>query len=157
MKFVIIIFVLNVLNQCESSCVVDDEIIDLFWAAQHKNPYYIDPDPHYPKIRFYNGDDLAYFLEYVKLRTKLKNALYLKFPELQCDIEEICNTNVFEINLNKHIRYYSFCQLYFLFEDKKEYIFTIENLELWVFFQRNLSIHSNELINKNNYLYFNTR
>ena len=87
MKLVAIVFVLNVLKQCESSCDVDDKITQLFWTNEHINMIY-----NYDKS-FYNNEDLKYFLQYFRLRTKLKNVLDSKFSELQCDIEEICCTN----------------------------------------------------------------
>ena len=149
MKLVIIIFVLNVLVQCETSCDVDDEITLLFWENEHFNPFYEN---------VYINADLGYFLEYLRLRKKLKNAFDSKFPKLQCGLEEICSTKVSELNLNNNGSFYcSFCELYFMIEHKKEYVFTIDYLEVWVFFQRNLSIHSNELINKNTNLSIKTR
>ena len=80
MKLVAIVFVLNVLKQCESSCDVDDKITQLFWTNEHINMIY-----NYDKS-FYNNEDLKYFLQYFRLRTKLKNVLDSKFSELQCDI-----------------------------------------------------------------------
>ena len=156
MKFFFIIFVLNVLVLCKSSCDVNDEITQLFWTIKIDGDYY-NPD-YQNEDGVYNTADLLHFFMYLRLRTKLKNALDSRFPELQCDIEEICSTKTYKINLNNNENMFcSFCELYFKIEHKKEYVFTIDLLELWVFFQRNLTIHSNELIKKNTSLYFNTR
>ena len=150
MKLVIIIFVLNVLKQCNCSCDDSDKITLLFWTIEYFNPIYRDDG------LLYNNADLEVFLQYLRLRTRLKNVLVSKFPELQCDIEEICSTIVSEINSNNNENLFCpFCELYFKIEHNKEYVFTIDYLELWLFSQRNLSIHSNNLINKN--LFLNTR
>ena len=129
LKLVITIFVLNVLKQCNCSC--DDKLLWWFWTIEYFNPVYRDDG------LLYNNADLEVFLQYLRLRTRLKNVLVLKFPELQCDIEEICSTKVSEVDLNnKEHLYCSFCELYFKIEHKKECVFAIDYLKLWFFFNK---------------------
>ena len=151
MKFVIIIYVLLFVPfGCESSCTLDNETIQLFWA---ENQYYEFIFSGYYENRF-----LEIFSHYISIRTELKNVVDLQYPKLQCDIEEICTTTIPTTKENNNETLYnSFCDLYLDFEHKKEYLFTIDHLDLWVFSRRNVSLHSEQLINKSENLSFNTR
>ena len=51
---------------------------------------------------------------------------------------------------------YSFCEMFFMFENKTKFVFLIDHLEIWVFSQRNITIHSNKFINKSAKYFFTT-
>ena len=145
MKFVAIIFILII--KYESSCDTDNKTAQIFWTKdQDYLQYQLERRP------------LQYFVGYLRSRTKLKNVIDLKFPELHCGIEKICTTTKPEIenNLNKR-PYILFCELYFKIEHKKEHVYTIDHLELWLFSHQNFTIHSSQLINKSRTAFFNIR
>ena len=147
MKLILLILVMNVVIEGESSCNLDNETLQLF---TNKNYYY----ENYEKQR-----PLYSFISHLRRRKKLKNIVDLKFPKLHCDIENICtNTTVYktEKKTNERSRF-SFCELYFEIEHKKQYVFTIDYFKLWLYSRQNFSIHSNQIVKMSENPFFNTR
>ena len=76
MKFFILILISNAIK-CEGSCGFDNKTAQLFWKR---------------RFSFIETLPLGGFLYYYKLKRKLESILNLNHPNLQCDINEICNT-----------------------------------------------------------------
>ena len=146
MKFAIIIFILIILIVSISSCEVDNEVFQMVWTKKYD---YLS----------YDERSLSGFVSYRIESKELKSVLDLKFTKLQCGIKEICTKTVPRTRnlFNASSYYYSFCELYFKFEHKRKYVFTIDHLELALFSIRNFTIDPNQLINNFGKSLFNTR
>ena len=103
MKIIVLIFVVNVVIECKSSCVFDNDTFNMLWTKDH---YAILKGP------------LESFFYYHKIKKELKSTINSKFPQLQCDLKDICRTKDSKREgILKNSKYnYSFCELYFLFE-----------------------------------------
>ena len=149
--FIFLILLVKVFVKCDSSCEIENKYIravqQMFWT---KDKYYLYYEiEHRP---------LKTFLRYFKEKTVFENIVDVKFPKLQCDIEMICTTT--KSNVVKRLEernYYSFCEQFFIFEHKKEYIFTIDHLQLALFSYQNITMNSNQLFKKSGINFFNTR
>ena len=63
---------------------------------------------------------LEIFFDYHKIKNELKRTVSSKFPQLYCDLKDICLTKVFKVKrMFKISKFnYSFGELYFLFKNK---------------------------------------
>ena len=76
MKFIILILLFNAIK-CKGSC--DNKTAHLFWKKI---------------FSFFEEYPLDSFLNYHKTKRKLKSFLNSNHPNLQCDINEVCNTKL---------------------------------------------------------------
>ena len=76
MKYFILILISNAIK-CKGSCGFDNKTIQLFWEQR------------FSLSNFY---PLHNFLNYQKIKRKLESNLKLNHPNVECDINEICNT-----------------------------------------------------------------
>ena len=162
MKFVYLILLMISVIKCGSSCEFDNETVQIFWKENN----WIKKRFTFNRFLFYIGD-----------RKEFLSILNSKHPSLHCNIEDICNTrfsknekhheecSFCEENLDYNYDYdyeskygeYSFCNYFFEFEYKTKFVFLIDNLEIWLFSHRNVTVHSSQLINKSGNSFFNRR
>ena len=150
-SFIFLILLIEVFVECGSSCEIKDENITavqhMFWT---KNKYY--------KCYEVEQQPLERFLKYIRQKTRFVHIVDVEFPKLQCEIETICTTtkpNTEEVFEERNL--YSFCELFYIFEHKKEFIIIIKYLELALISHQNFTIHSNQLFRKSGLNIFNRR
>ena len=149
--FILLIFLVEVFVECDSSCETKDENIRAVKQMLWKKRYY------------YENDNVEYrpleaLLRYFREKKEFETIVDVGFPKLQCDIETICTTTKSNtVKILEEENLYSFCELFFIFENKKEFIFTIDHFQLSLFSHQNFTIHSNQLFNKPGVNIFNTR
>ena len=149
--FIFLILLVKVFVECDSSCETKDENITAVKQMIWKKNYLYD----YDEI---GNRSLVTLLNYFRDKTILVNIVDVEFPKLQCEIETICTTtkpNTEEVFEERNL--YSFCELFYIFEHKKEFIIIINHLELALISHRNFTIHSNKLFRKSGLNIFNRR
>ena len=78
MKLVVIILLGNVVTKSEGSCDFDNKTLQLFWKKDYS--------------MFVNETfSFQCFLYYHEIKRKIVSMLNFNHPNLQCDIEDICN------------------------------------------------------------------
>ena len=122
-SFIFLILLIEIFVECGSSCETKDENITAVKEMILKKDYFREYDEigYRPLVTLLN-----YFIE----KTILVNIVDVEFPKLQCDIEAICTTtkyNTEEVFEERNL--YSFCELFYIFEHKKEFIIIIKYLE----------------------------
>ena len=149
--FILLILIVEVFVECNSPCQTKDEnitaVIQIIWKKDYFYEY--EEIGYRPLVTVLN-----YFIE----KTILVNIVDEDFPNLQCDVETMCTTT--KPNIVKQVEknnYRSFCELFFDYEHKKEYVFTINDLKLTLFSIQNFTIYSNQHFNKYGIKLFNIR
>ena len=87
------------------------------------------------------------------------------YCELYIEIDSILFSYEFDYDYDLEFDYdseflkenLSFCELYFKFEHKTEFVFLVDHLELWLFSNRNFTIHSNQFIKESGSSFFSRR
>ena len=149
--FIFLILLVEIFVECDSSCETKDENIIAVQQMLWKKHYYYD---NYEL----EHRSLVTLLRYFRDKTKLVNIVDLEFPKLQCDIETICTTT--KSNIVKKVEkrnYHSYCDIFFVFEHKKDYVLTIDHLQLVLYSHQNLTLHLNQLNIKFGINVFNIR
>ena len=116
-------------------------------------------------------------LNYPNLHCHVKDICNTKFFKVKnlyegcmnCEIDSISFNYEFDyaydLEFNSEFYYdseftkesYSYCELYFKFENKTEFVFLIDHLELWLFSHRNFTVHSNQFIKESGNSFFSRR
>ena len=149
--FILLIFLVEVFVECDSSCETKDENIRAVKQMLWKKRYY------------YENDNVEYrpleaLLRYFREKKEFETIVDVGFPKLQCDIETICTTT--KSNIVKKVEkrnYHSYCDIFFVFEHKKDYVLTIDHLQLVLYSHQNLTLHLNQLNIKFGINVFNIR
>ena len=140
MKCLLLILVLQNVIECESSDDFKEKMTSLFWKSQTIN------------IRKYPFKSLLFYYD---IRNDFKNLIDLKFPELLCNIKDICT--VCKIDAETKYDFQWFCKLYNDFEHKSKFVFYISNLNFWFLYSQNIIIHSEQFVNNAGNIFLNTR
>ena len=149
--FIFLILLVKVFVECDSSCETKDVNITAVQQMLWEKYYYYD---NYELAH----RSLVTLLRYFRDKTILVNIVDEEFPKLQCGIETICTST--KSNILKQVEkrnYRSFCEIFFVFEHKNEYVFTINHLQLVLYSHRNLTFYSSQLNIKFGIKVFNIR
>ena len=163
MKYVVLVLLVNVVK-CESTCYLDNKAFTLdgflyYHEIKRKvvrnNPKLYCCIENICNTRFSKNE--KHFEEYSFCEENVHYDLY-NFTEEEF-VLSLDYYFVYDLEWDLELDYEecSFCELYFMFEHKTKFVFLIGHLEIWLFSHRNVTIHSNQLINKSGYSFFNRR
>ena len=135
MKFSLLILALQKLVECESASV--NEIPEKFMKFAVIMEYA-------EIFRLIQKRPLQSLLYYYSFRNDIKNFYDLQFRELQCDINDICTLckNEAEKKFKYQWFYYQFCKHFSKFENKKKFVFFIQNFNFWFLSDQNYTMYT---------------
>ena len=140
MKFLILILALHNANCGQSSCVIQPKIEHLLFKEQHY---------------LYELEPLENLLKYKEVKNHVNNILNKELGK--CSTRKICTARSKKID-NYLNELYSFCEMYFKFENNKKYVFTFKRIEtFWFFYFENFTMDSSQVFNTSENIFITKR
>ena len=87
----------------------------------------------------------------------LLNDIDLRLDDINFSDYELDSEFYSELYYESGFGCYSFCEMFFMFEHKTKFVFLVDHFEIWLFYNRNFTIHSNQLTKKTGNSFFTTR
>ena len=142
MKWLLLVLVLKIVIESESS----NDLEDIKWNYMKYDYIHYKDRNKYP---------LKSFLRYNDIRNDINNLVVLQFPELHCNIKDICT--FCKVDAKTKYGFKWFCKLYYDFEHKSKFVFLVNNFDSWFLYPQNITIHSDQDFSNTRNIFFNTR